>query len=968
MAKSKARTDLQRAVDDILTGRINNQVEARMFILKTIARLSKNIQSRFGDINDLDSQLVQVYIKGNSALNLYKMNVTDDKKKKELFDKKWSDFDNQIVINPFLPKVWWYEILNQIHDCIKNDILPPARDGFLIGETDKGKLPKPSYDGSKTLKQIDISDTELKDELKDDFNKYPGIAKGLPLEHQLKMQSNVLLCLSSEYLHPVNYFDNIRTLFAKKDKDIDFMKPEYSEANEYFPPGVAVLKDFRGKKVKKDSSIWINTTIGKFLLYRLIARYKKPGLSYEGQVNREDINAEAIKFRGEIIDISIPRRESEETLNQWVRFSKNIQGLTDNNPYFVPDNKVVKRGVQLVRIQANPRYLGDDGQHIRIPDFEYQLEENINMINEVLTDTSGSPHKFYKRLTRGYAALTAIEQISQDDDQHPLNNSKVFKEALDLDTLYNKSTQSGIKCFFKQFSRTLRFDYFTPLLDDTISLALKQVLPKAGIADLEFADYNDWYDDFEVKAGGDIEEKINAKGVITAKFESDEEQKQMKQLLICTQVGHKINEVLATKFKLPFAKLEIINALRVSLEKPKPDNQKVFFDGILSTKLDKYLRLGRAYDESYPLPVVPLYLLTKKAYSAEELQEEAPKDWTVTKATSGQKQDYGYDFLLKHKDLDHIVVLKLLAAGDNAKWQNIEQKLEELLVWQHASHQLLLARADNSINSLYTLITQLKKLFEIKIENNQRMLDYFDEVGGFAALYPVVKKNLPKAKDNAGQIELIFGALTEAKELFHELSQRSNLLYCNNKFQEFTLMIELLALLTDKLEDMTKTYKDKATQHIHAALLKLQASMQPANYQQEGNLYQPLAEYLINSKKLLAMDQDIDPKDFSDYVKAIITEVKTQLAGYAKYKKDNVHASIFAAEKSSRLLVDDNGKLYRVLLEKGIADYIDYRIATARDFYLIHWLDKSRIHYKMNAVSFTTNLTQKAIDAAGGGK
>ena len=405
MAKSQARTELQRSVDDILTGIINNDPKARHFILKQVAKLTKNLLGRF---SDGDNRLVQVFVKGNSALTLYQMNTeldavdVDGDKFREL-NAKWSDFDNQIIVNPYLPKVWWYEILGQIDFYLKTQMLKYSRDHFSIRNAAGNKVTLPalfddhegvhvpranayaepdnygdgnSYNGSATLESVRIHGRELKKDLEkaedDDYREtYKGVAGGFDIIHETKMQSNVELCMGSEYLHPVNYFDNIRTLFAKQQGDLNFMDPDDAAANDYFPPAVHVLKDHLGKKVKNDSSIWINTTIGKFLLYRLIVRYRRPGIDFSGLKNREDINAEAIKFRGEVIDVSIPRRESEETLNQWTRFYSTIRPIAPANKYYdLLDESPA--GVNL-------------GGYVQVPDYNYQLEENIKVLKRKKT-------------------------------------------------------------------------------------------------------------------------------------------------------------------------------------------------------------------------------------------------------------------------------------------------------------------------------------------------------------------------------------------------------------------------------------------------------------------------------------------------------------------------------------------------------------------------------------------------------
>ena len=48
MAKKQARTEFQCDVDDVLTEAINNNRDARDFILRNTARMAKEIEDRFG--------------------------------------------------------------------------------------------------------------------------------------------------------------------------------------------------------------------------------------------------------------------------------------------------------------------------------------------------------------------------------------------------------------------------------------------------------------------------------------------------------------------------------------------------------------------------------------------------------------------------------------------------------------------------------------------------------------------------------------------------------------------------------------------------------------------------------------------------------------------------------------------------------------------------------------------------------
>lgn len=95
-------------------------------------------------------------------------------------------------------------------------------------------------------------------------------------------------------------------------------------------------------------------------------------------------------LRAELIDISIPRRESIEAFHQW------------------GDH---------VEIKTSTHNTNDNLKDIPIPDWRYHSNENVLMILEILNNKSSSPHKAYKRVERGLNAtkqMCLIDQVNND--------------------------------------------------------------------------------------------------------------------------------------------------------------------------------------------------------------------------------------------------------------------------------------------------------------------------------------------------------------------------------------------------------------------------------------------------------------------------------------------------------------------------------------------------------------------------
>ena len=930
MSKSKPRTELQRTIDDILTAKINGEPEARIFILKHIALLSRWIHSRFNQQNA--EQLVQVYIKGNAALKLYRMNevVPNDDNK---LDLDWSDFDNQIIINPYLPKCWWYEILGQIHKRVKYEVLPDARDGFEISAkqthapkkvlkikgnvkvTIKKKAPDPdqvpTYKAGNILASCRFTHKELVDGFKDPNygNTFKDLGDELTLTHAIKMQSNVMLCTSSEYLHPHNSLDNIRTIFSLPNEDLDFMssKDVHTHANHFYPPAVHVLKDFRGKKEKADTSIWINTSIGKFLLYRLIVRYKHPGLGFEGNAVRTDVNEESVKFRGEIIDISIPRRESEETLHQWTRFADNIKPLKPENYYY--------------------KALKEDNfkKHIYTPDWAYQLEENINMINEVFINTSGSPHKFYKRLDRAKAALTNIPP------KQPAQLANLNHLATSINGIQNQPANSN---FLIQLADIFTHDYREDLLTDDVSKDINDLLPSVEQKKLKFSpEIVKWRTEFKVKTGnGNL--KL-ADTIIQDKVKQDD-QEAIKQLLMLNKIGKQVHDTIEEHYAITPDHLALLNTLRTSLEKvnspDKNDGVKCYFDGVLSSKLDLHFRYKLPWDAKYCLPYIPLYLFGHQPGDRiKELQLD--QNWNI------QEGDNHFDFYLTNKNLKvfpHVVALKFIDSAAKIDKPD-ESKLEKLLVEQHIASQQIASCLEQMLND------------------------------GFVAIADT-KASLENAKSSQECVMTLYGLFMGLKAEVFKPSQNANLIFAP---EDLLYVWRVIKSFSDDFDNAIKDnlyQTDDKLKQLKQKLLKLKQQLDPANYKVKDNVFGPIHNYFTYIENAGIGNLSIDnykpdtkqsTDDWQGWLNNADSKLRTELATLAKVNKNQFIPLLYGHASNDRLIEADKNQ-YRVLRDHFISDDINHRIANAMDFHLVHWLDTTRINYKRIAVNFRTTVSRLA--------
>ncbi|WDE04384.1 hypothetical protein SG34_024070 [Thalassomonas viridans] len=1026
MARKQPRTEFQRAVDDVLTEGINNNRKAREFILKNTGRMAKEIEDRFG------SDLVQVYIKGKSSLKLMKLNEVkkeEDEKKEEL---GWSDFDNQIIINPYLPRAWWYEIFHQIHCYLRDEYLPSVRDTFKVQEAVEGK---------KDYKAEHMAEVSFGNKLKRKLNLF---GPETVLKHAQKMQSHVLLCLGNEYLHPVNFFDNARTIFGKKpDTDIDFMSTEFDEANNFFPPSVVVLKDAYGKKVKSDSSIWINCSISKFMLYRLIVRYSSPGVDFNGKKCRDDINGERGKFRGEVIDISIPRRESEETINYWSRFKDDLRGLTDTNTYLR----------ELVKNNTQPQL--DEMKTIRVPGWDYQLQENIIMLHEVLTYRSGSAHKFYKRLQRAWPALEAIEQSSEQDKKSDLN-SDLFDYIPELSKHYRETKKEAIKSFYKQLAITLRQDYYW----DVLSKELKQELVVKFLPDLDSQGKHSeaieqLLNDFNVVEGSK-EAKTSANMILKDAFEvkpedhfdskearekAEKKGKQdvanYKELLRHLFIVRESNHAFGKKYHLSIEQIFRINNFRLELEaccrtgkKPEPldltffkeesqqnssldvkplslapqklssgsldleegqqqgyglngkltledvlvsfnreyiqpNFKKVlsdvdeleepkascYFCGIISSSLDLATRV-KLFDVQklgleYFFPVVNLYLKCDK-----EQWEQVKLAYKVSKEKNQDPNQFIYEDKAFAPHQIRVIFIDNKELESAKRHDGEVANFEKELTTQRVNDRLAINTLTQTLDHFYTCLAAMNaRIVEPKEKllreqkKDQQAVERFKNVPERVKEVTACKDRLNKLEKKLAHIELHLTPLVNIFDNFEHIK------YFVDKADKKGHIRDLLKKLDHKGGRFNKNLDDlgrRVVKYIH----KDKTSTGKTDYREFGIGEKHSEELFLAARELRTQ------------LTALSLNAKTKrqaiikpLINHAKNLKAHQESLIFSRGHNDRKVLIA-GKPFRILREPQINDYFHFYIGKTRDFYLLHWLDHKRTHYKSNITNFRTQLSR----------
>lgn len=185
-----------------------------------------------------------------------------------------------------------------------------------------------------------------------------------------------------------------------------------------------VLKDF---SIALLASGQRTLTIDEFYLYRLVVRYKyeKPKPLLGGKRPKDYLAAWTASgnLRGELIDVTVPRRDSFEARHHGALLKSGEWKLLDI-PTVVSSKSVV---------------------NLPVLDLEYQIAEQVLIVREVLAGVSSSAPKLEKRLIRGYA-------LGRGKDAHHGGREKSRNKLINL---LNQQFSSTYKLFSNNAINTL---------------------------------------------------------------------------------------------------------------------------------------------------------------------------------------------------------------------------------------------------------------------------------------------------------------------------------------------------------------------------------------------------------------------------------------------------------------------------------------------------------------------------------
>lgn len=171
---------------------------------------------------------------------------------------------------------------------------------------------------------------------------------------------------------------------------------------------------------------YVNYTIPGFILYRIVLRksYKK--------------GKETEHLKSEIIDISIPRYGSDE-----------VYMSQENIITHFKDVSIYKK----------------EFSGFKVPGWGYHFYENLNLLQEIKLNISGSKHKKEKRINRGTLALNHLLEKNGNSLDNILYSNKIYENdeeailglveayAYNVDTYHvlNKAMMDNIKSKIKEF-------------------------------------------------------------------------------------------------------------------------------------------------------------------------------------------------------------------------------------------------------------------------------------------------------------------------------------------------------------------------------------------------------------------------------------------------------------------------------------------------------------------------------------
>ncbi len=312
-------------------------IDDKIRMLESDAQKELNLSSTRGS-------LIKFYMKGGNAYKCVIGGVLDIQAAKNDNGGGTSDWDTQVVVNPWIP--------SPIRARLYNDTIEVTLSEFRQCAEDVAHIVHNNHlDIVLNLNSVPIGDAVTQNEKKD------GVAAG-------------------RYVFVLDEQQTTRRIF-----NYDNLGMVYDDRVNLTPA--------TGMDKKDGPGILLHDAIKPFMLYRLgytgkIFKLKDnlPGPITAGITEEEyDTNEEQPrKALGELIDITIPRLDTIEAVEVW-------ESLASNQ-------------IQITHTDINIRHLDDAAQPIPLPDINYHKLEQFLMLCEMADGSSRHYNKLPKRVQR----------------------------------------------------------------------------------------------------------------------------------------------------------------------------------------------------------------------------------------------------------------------------------------------------------------------------------------------------------------------------------------------------------------------------------------------------------------------------------------------------------------------------------------------------------------------------------------
>ncbi|MEA5123485.1 hypothetical protein [Xanthomonas floridensis] len=348
MKESLQQEKMRRAISDNLTKRINDvgrypqlrnvrsaAVQALGILQDRITALCMEFQEKFP--LRADQPLAYFYIKGGNAFKACMDNLRGNNR--ELFDSGDSDWDTQIVIDPWLPG----PIQAALQASIEEIVLEEMRNAGIHIATEIALISPPEDSPLTPYVYVDPVGEP----------RQPGTGVAYLMQ-----------CDEPQMLRRI--FDGERIgLSTDVSRTI---------GDDRTPPSAA-QPDLVPNQKLSIPGISLNDAIKPFILYRL--GYTWHGTQFERAVDHIiDRPASPRGILMELIDVSLPRRDAIETIAIW--------------------SEIGRRHLTILTAGGS-----EERWQLPLPDLDYHLRENLWMLCEIACDPNGpGAHKEAKRRER----------------------------------------------------------------------------------------------------------------------------------------------------------------------------------------------------------------------------------------------------------------------------------------------------------------------------------------------------------------------------------------------------------------------------------------------------------------------------------------------------------------------------------------------------------------------------------------